>query len=116
MQEKTQIKISDILAMLQNGKTRNDIAEHYGINMTEMKEIFKHPQLKGKKTKKPKELSYQLIDDISGEGELENQAVAPCAAHDLETDGEEPHEETDAAQEGHAEEATDESVPSTWAN
>ena len=57
------IKISDILAMLDEGKKRTEIAEELGITMAECRKIFQHPALKGKKAKKP--LSIHLIDDVT---------------------------------------------------
>lgn len=50
--ELIQVSVSGVLDLLSKGKTRAEIAEHYGIPMKEMKAHFKHPDLKGKKTKK----------------------------------------------------------------
>lgn len=48
------IKISpkDVLAFLADGKTREEIREHYGLSKSDMKRVFEHPDLKGRKTKK----------------------------------------------------------------
>ena len=65
MSDKKVIGIAQILAYLKDGKTRKEIAEIYGINMAEMKQIFMHEQLKGKKTFKKKAQSYLLVEDES---------------------------------------------------
>ena len=62
-----QIKISDVLGMLNNGNTRKEIQEHYGLNGVEVKTLFSHPELKGKKTKKKKELSFIIVNDVTGQ-------------------------------------------------
>lgn len=41
----------EILEMLKNGMTREDIAEHFNVSMAEIREVFKHPDLKGRKTR-----------------------------------------------------------------
>lgn len=57
------IKISDVKAMLVAGKTRPEIAEHYGITMNDLKkQVFSHPELKFKKTHKAS-ASITLVDD-----------------------------------------------------
>ncbi len=59
--EVVRITISGVLEDLNNGLTREDIQEKYGLNGVELKEVFQHPKLKGKKTKKPR--GFILIDD-----------------------------------------------------
>lgn len=74
------INVDDVLSMLQNGKTRADIAEHYGISGVDCKALFQHPRLKHKKTIKPKELGFILVDDQQQNSpgpELVEQAVTP---------------------------------------
>jgi len=66
MSEKKQIKISDVVALLQEGKTRKEIAEHYDIPQSSVKKIFQHPKLKGKKSHKTPD--YELVDDVSEDG------------------------------------------------
>ena len=50
MADKKIIGVAQILGHLKDGMTREDIAQHYGITMAECKQIFMHPDLKGKKT------------------------------------------------------------------
>lgn len=72
---KKQISIAGILEDLQNGLTRlanqdgydpqiGSIQEKYELSAAEVKHIFKHEKLKGKKTIKQKELSFELVDDV----------------------------------------------------
>ena len=82
----TQIKVSDVLEMLNQGKERSEIAAHYGLNGSELKQLFQHPQLKGKKTKKVKVPTFVIVDDVT-EG-----VDAPVADTVDNTDAEASHE------------------------
>lgn len=79
-QEKVTVKVSSILQDLENGmtrykgqmgydETRGSIEEKYGLSQYEVAELFKHPQLKGRKTKKVKAVSFVLVDDVTEEGQ-----------------------------------------------
>lgn len=61
--EKVQIKVSEVLALLKAGKTRKDIAEQYGLNGVQLKDLFRHPKLKNKKTVKEIGAAFILEDD-----------------------------------------------------
>jgi len=64
--ENVNIRVKDVKQMLNNGKTREQIAEHYGIPMAAAKKtIFAHPEIKGLKTKK----TYNFINIIDSESE-----------------------------------------------
>lgn len=41
----------DVLNFLADGKTREDIRNHYGLSKSDLKLLFQHDMLKGKKTK-----------------------------------------------------------------
>jgi len=60
-----QVKISDILGMLKNGKTRDDIAKELNITKAQCKRMFQHPELKNKKTHSVSALPFDLVDDVS---------------------------------------------------
>jgi hypothetical protein len=60
-QEKKQIVISDVLDMLQEGKEREEIRLHYGLSKRDLKLLFQHPSLKGKKTKVAP--AFEIVDD-----------------------------------------------------
>lgn len=93
MDNKVQIKISDILRMLKEGYTRKDLAEHYDITQTAMKKIFQHPELKGKRTMPKVEDPYVLIDDVNTPQE------EPAIADDVVLEGEETPEEVQKEEE-----------------
>lgn len=61
MSEKKVITVQEVLSMLENGKSREEIREHFELNKTELKQLFEHPKLKGKKTKKAP--SFIVIDE-----------------------------------------------------
>jgi len=57
------IGIKQVLQHLEDGLTRDEIAELYSITKAECKAMFKHPQLLGKKTKKKP--SFRLVEDAT---------------------------------------------------
>jgi hypothetical protein len=63
MSETKTISISAILNDLDNGLTRIKIGEKYSITPAEVKVLFEHAKLKGKKAKKSKALSFIIDDD-----------------------------------------------------
>lgn len=60
---KQQIKVSEVLELLEQGKSRKEIGEYFGLNGVEVKTLFQHPELKGKKAKK--QMPFVIIDDIN---------------------------------------------------
>lgn len=83
MEQKIDVKISDVLAFFEKGKTREEIASHYGLTLAEAKKwIFNHEKLKNKKPhKSPKVV---LIDDTT---EIVNNQSIP--AEENSSNGEE---------------------------
>jgi hypothetical protein len=61
MSERQRITISGVLELLNQGKNRAEIGEHYNLNANQVRKIFQHPKLKGKKprTQDP----FVLVDD-----------------------------------------------------
>ena len=57
------ITVSMILEDLENGIDRNAIREKYNLQAWEVKQMFEHPSLKGKKAKKVRKLSFNFVDD-----------------------------------------------------
>lgn len=71
---KIRITVSGVLEDLSNGYTRTTSSKHYnseigsieekyGLNKTEVTELFKHPKLINKKTIIPKETRFIIVDD-----------------------------------------------------
>lgn len=79
---KKEIKISEVLQLLQEGYTRDQIAVKYGISQKELKYLFQHPKLKGKKTIKG--IGIAIVDD------LEEVAEMPGASEAWEEENLEP--------------------------
>ncbi len=74
--EKPIIIVSQLISDLNNGITRlkgdtgynpelGSIEEKYGITKTDVKEIFKHPQLKNLRIKTSATVNYVLEDDVT---------------------------------------------------
>lgn len=57
------ITTSMIIADLENGIDRNGIKDKYSLEAWEVKQMFMHPTLKGKKAKKVRKLSFEFVDD-----------------------------------------------------
>jgi hypothetical protein len=83
MSTEKKIGIAQVLQHLKNGLTREEIAAHYGIDMTECRALFKHPELLGKKThKKP---SFVIVEDE--ETEVVNMTEAPGEVVEYTSEG-----------------------------
>ena len=61
------ITISGIINDLDNGIDRDGLVIKYGLTKAEVKTMFMHPALKGKRVKKNrvKELRFTLVDDLT---------------------------------------------------
>jgi len=62
-QNKPVVKKSNILELLEQGKTRKQISEHYDLTMGDVRKIFQHPDLKGRKPKSAPGFIFE--DDIA---------------------------------------------------
>lgn len=79
MSEKIKITISGVKDLLSEGKSRKEIAEHYGVPMSVMKEkVWSHPELKNLKAKKGHniELIDDTVEDFSQEAKEEAYPVS----------------------------------------
>ena len=61
------ITTSMVLEDLENGVDRTGIKEKYNLESWEVKQMFEHPALKGKKAKKIRKLSFNFVDDVPQE-------------------------------------------------
>jgi hypothetical protein len=89
--DKVKITVSSVLGMLKEGKTREEIRQHYGLSKTELKALFQHPKLKGRKTHKAP--SFTLVDDLddnSSEGTHTPDATAMSGATASSAGSEQP--------------------------
>lgn len=82
-QEVLRITISDVLGLLAEGKSRKEIAEHYGRTQSDMiKMVWGHPKLKNRKAKK-QYTGIELEDDtedINDVAEVAPEVVAETAS------------------------------------
>lgn len=61
-----QIRLSDVIQMITEGKDRKEIAAHYGKPMSVMTAtVFKHPSIKNLRT--IKERDFEIVDDLGEE-------------------------------------------------
>ena len=82
MSELKKIYISGILTDLDNGLSGPEIAAKYEISPAEVKALFEHLKLKGKKAKKKLVLTFVIEDDIY-------EPVNDIAADDVTTETQE---------------------------
>lgn len=72
-----EIKVSEVLEQLNQGKVRKEIAEHFGLTMADCNRLFKsHPMLKNAKPRK--KAAFTLVDDTLSDdvtGQLTSQVV-----------------------------------------
>lgn len=76
------ITVTMILEDLDNGIDRNGIKEKYNLEAWEVKQMFEHPALKGKKAKKIRKLSFNFVDDTTTIDP--NQTSIPVEAPDVD--------------------------------
>lgn len=60
-QERKTITVSEVIRLLDEGLHRPQIAEYFGLSMSDVNKLFKNPALKGKKARKAP--GFVLIDD-----------------------------------------------------
>ena len=84
MSEKREIKVSEVLTMLEEGKSRKEIKTELGISHNEMRQLFKHPQLVGRKAKQP--LSFDIVDDVTEPGDVQEETSADVETEEIQDD------------------------------
>ena len=58
------LTISQLISHIKDdGMSRDEIRKKYGLTISEQKEIFSHPKLKGIRVKKQRVMRIQLVDD-----------------------------------------------------
>ena len=77
------ITTSMIIADLDNGVDRNGIRDKYSLQAWEVKQMFMHPALKGKKAKKIRKLSFNFVDDTVA-AVTPNQTSIPVPVQDTD--------------------------------
>lgn len=71
------ITISDVLGLLDQGKSRKEIAEHYGRTQSDMKKmVWDHPKLKNRKAKK-QYTGIELEDDTEDINDAVRRPLPP---------------------------------------
>tara|TARA_R110000744_G_scaffold26207_1_gene64664 strand:+ start:545 stop:943 length:399 start_codon:yes stop_codon:yes gene_type:complete len=65
------ITITMVLEDLDKGIDRTGIKTKYNLDSWEIKQMFDHPKLKGKKAKKIRRLSFNFVDDTVLPGQID---------------------------------------------
>ena len=88
------ITTSMIIADLENGIDRTGIKDKYDLETWEVKQMFMHPTLKGKKAKKVRKLSFEFVDDTENAVDPNQTAIeVPTIEDTLEVVKEQQAEE-----------------------
>ena len=77
-QEKVKVSLKAVISALSNGVTRcigdtlydaerGSVQEMYDLNKTQVKELFKHPQLQGIRVRVPVVPAFEIIEDLTEE-------------------------------------------------
>ncbi len=77
------ITTTQIINDLENGIDRSAIQAKYSLETWEVKQMFMHPALKGKKAKKIRKLSFNFVDDTVA-AVSPNQTSIPVPVQDTD--------------------------------
>jgi hypothetical protein len=77
------ITTTQIINDLENGIDRSAIQAKYSLETWEVKQMFMHPALKGKKAKKIRKLSFNFVDDTVA-AVSSNQTSIPVPVQDTD--------------------------------
>ena len=69
--EKVKVSIPQVLGWLKEGKDRREIAKILGLNFTQLKALFKHKDLIGKKVHNNRTDAFEIVEELP-EGESDN--------------------------------------------
>ena len=69
-QERRTITVSEVIRLLDEGMHRPQIAEYFGLSMSDVNKLFKNAALKGKKARKAPE--FVLVDDTVADTQYES--------------------------------------------
>ena len=99
MEERKQIIIEDVQDMLVDGKTRDEIGSHYGLNGVETKRLFSHPELKGRRTHKAPTFDLVSRPKMGENQEEESESCTESEGQLKEVDSEPKEKEVEAVPE-----------------
>ena len=85
------ITVTMIQIDLDNGIDRVGIQEKYGLEKWEVTQMFQHPELKGRKAKKVRKLSFEFVDDTVNP----NQTSIPMTTTEIVTEMREDSQQVD---------------------
>jgi hypothetical protein len=103
------LSVSQILNDLDNGLGRPEIAKKYGLKPGEVKVMFEHPSLKGRRPKRATtKVTFTLVDDVTPQQNL-NQLFNPNKESDFDVDADESEQTILQVKDNVSENANDES-------
>lgn len=103
------LSVSQILNDLDNGLGRPEIAKKYGLKPAEVKVMFEHPSLKGRRPKRATtKVTFTLIDDVTPQ-QNPNQLSIPQAGSDFDVDADESEQTISQVEDNVSENADGES-------
>lgn len=109
----------DVLNFLADGKTREEIRTHYNLSKGDMIALFKHPDLKGRKTKKAPGFVFATPSEAISDRDNETNAVqneSDNVQDSATTNGTQSEEELEGQASYVQEQEESGERPSQWAN
>ena len=91
------VKTSDVITMLNEGKTRKEIGKHFGLNRANVMRLFQDPSLKGLKTKTG--TTFTLVHDVETPNDKKAKKESDTSAADSTTESKAPASAEIAGQE-----------------
>jgi hypothetical protein len=127
MAEPIKITVQGVLEDLKKGYTRTisdrqykgekmSIEEKYGLNKSQVKDLFDHPKLKGKKTIAIKVPAFILIDEEDGsDSDIDKSTETPSITSTTSIEESSEAIDENVSEEEHAAESTSDEDPSWMA-
>lgn len=92
VKEKVQILESEVIKMIHEGKSREEVGAHYGLDNADTVALFKHEAFKGLRAKKQRgfvivkdeETFYDAKEDLFVEEETKEEAPAEVVTDELQ--------------------------------
>jgi hypothetical protein len=92
------IRVADVIAMLHDGKDRDQIKAELGLSPAEARALFAHKDVAKKKVRKPVELGIEIVGLEDEEGDItvgdtpQEEVVLPQTSEELPIEAEPPTE------------------------
>jgi hypothetical protein len=77
---KVKVSIPEVLKWLEDGLDRKEIAAKLGLNFTQLKALFQHKDLKGKKTHTNPADAFEIVEELPAGSEATEEKASEAVA------------------------------------